>query len=143
VDPSLRLVTQAPLPVVWGPDGLDRRLTERARLSAADVRDLLRESSIALVVADPGHPIRWAEGGDRFDLWKREISVRFADPSTVIHLEDFPGEYCYFAHEWAGADGRSSYSPSCIDRWVARSGVAASQAARLDTPAWRDSRDGC
>lgn len=106
MDPVLRIVTQLPLPSVWGADGLDLRLTERSGLSSADVHDLLREPAVAFVVAEVGHALRWVDGNDRYDFWKREVSARVAPPDTPVYLEDFPGKYCYLACEWAGADGR-------------------------------------
>jgi hypothetical protein len=84
MDPRLRIVTQIPLPTVWGPDGVDRRLSKQV-----------------------GLPLRWIEGSDRFEFWKREVAARLADPHSAIDLESFPGEYCYLAHEWAGVDGRA------------------------------------
>lgn len=32
--------------------------------------------------------------------WKSEVKVHLAQPDAKTHLEDFPGEYCYFASEW-------------------------------------------
>jgi hypothetical protein len=107
MDPRLRIVTQIPLPTVWGPDGVDRRLSKQAGLTAASIRELLREPSTSIVVAEVGLPLRWIEGSDRFEFWKREVAARLADPHSAIDLESFPGEYCYLAHEWAGVDGRA------------------------------------
>lgn len=106
MDPALRLVTQTPLSALWDADGLDLRLSARAGLSSLDVRTLLREPSAAFVVADVGHPIRWIRGSDRYAFWKHEVAARLAEPGSHVHLEDFPAGYCYFADEWAGADGR-------------------------------------
>ena len=98
-----RVVTRLPLAELWGdagPVAADRR----RGLSAADIRGLLRAGPVRFVVANVGAPLRWVPAAECFRFWKAEVRSRVAGPDGA-RLEDFPGGYCYFASEWAPAEG--------------------------------------
>ena len=52
-----------------------------------------------------GNPSKWVPNNERYDFWKDEVKAHLAAPDSKAALEDFPGEYCYFASEWKSYDG--------------------------------------
>ena len=69
-------------------------------INAQAVRELLRDGRVRFVVADVGTALRWIPEAECFDFWKREVQPHLADLEQRVRLEDFPGEYCYFASRW-------------------------------------------
>jgi hypothetical protein len=103
MDPALRIITQLPLRELWRNDGLTT--SERTRgLTAEDIRGMLRTSRVHFVIADVGTKPQWIADEKCFDFWKTELQSHLASPETSFALEDFPGNYCYLASEWKGAE---------------------------------------
>lgn|SRR5262245_14919803 len=76
---------------------------ERVRyLDREDIRSLLRNAGREplIVVASVGEPLRWLTGDDAFEFWKAVAQRRIGVRDGSNYLEDFPGEYFYFASEW-------------------------------------------
>ncbi|MBA3425074.1 MAG: hypothetical protein ACR2HO_02435 [Rubrobacteraceae bacterium] len=82
--------------------------TSRGRdLDESAIADLLRQSRVDFVVADPGLPLRWIPAEECFVFWKSEVKTRVADPAVKRHrLENYPDEYFYFASEWQPFEDR-------------------------------------
>jgi hypothetical protein len=99
-----RIVTRLPLEELWSGSGLMSTIKVRD-LNAEQIRELLRSAEVRLVVADVGVPLRWIPNNETYDFWKQECRHRLADPDSRAGLEDFPGEYCYFASEWKSDEG--------------------------------------
>jgi hypothetical protein len=68
-------------------------------LKKPELVQLLTNGS-TFVVADVGRPLVWIQPADRFEFWKKEVSLRLANPDARIYLDDYPGAYCYFASMW-------------------------------------------
>src|SRR5438552_1682533 len=100
---SQRIVTELPLRELWDDSGPVAARRSRD-LSAADLRELLRQGPLRFVVANVGAKPKWIAQSDCFKFWKREVQPRLAEPDQRVVLEDFPDEYCYFGAEWE-ADG--------------------------------------
>ncbi len=98
-----RVLPQLLLPELWDDAG-PLAATPVRDLTAFDIRTLLQAGSVWFVVANIASPLRWVSVGECFRFWKAEVQSRVADPGGA-RLEDFPGEYCYFASEWAEEDG--------------------------------------
>jgi len=68
-----------------------------------EIRTLLRSGPVRFVVANVGMPLQWVEPQNRIQWWKDELKPHLAEPDEAevgIHLEDWPGDYCYVADEW-------------------------------------------
>jgi hypothetical protein len=51
-------------------------------------------------------PLEWIPADNSYDFWKDDVKPRLVEPTVEqIYLDDYPGEYCYIATEWSGADG--------------------------------------
>ena len=74
--------------------------THLADVSGELVRDLLREGVVRFVIADVGTELRWVPETECFDAWKNEVQPHLAEPGQRAYLEQFPGEYAYFASQW-------------------------------------------
>ncbi len=98
-----RLVTSLPLDNLWNEFGLVESTLIRD-LSATEIRELLRVGPVQFVVADVAAPLQWVPLAECFRFWKAEAQSRVAGQAGA-RLEDFPGEYCYFASEWQAVDG--------------------------------------
>ena len=97
--PELRLVSQMPLAELWNEHGVIP--AERMReLGSSDIASMLRAGKVRFVIADIGHHLEWVSVEDSFRFWKSEVKRHLAQPDHKTYLEDFPGEYCYFASEW-------------------------------------------
>ena len=104
MNPELRYVTQMPLCEIWNESGVVPAQKVR-ELSSSEVVAMLRAGKVRFVVADLGQHLQWIPADDCYEFWKSEVKLRLAPPEAKIYLEDFPGEYCYFASEWkADAD---------------------------------------
>jgi hypothetical protein len=93
-----------PLRELWDDLG-PVQATRSSELTIEDIRSLLRQGPLRFVVANCGHRPRWVAEKDRFSFWKSEVQAHLADPDTPASLEDFPGEYSYFASLWAADAG--------------------------------------
>ncbi len=97
--PELRYVSQMPLREIW--DEHDVVSENKVReLSSSDVADLLSAGRVRFVVADIGSRLRWVLPEECYEFWKSEAKAHIAEPDANNYLENFPGEYCYFASEW-------------------------------------------
>ncbi|HEY9283667.1 MAG TPA: hypothetical protein VIP46_09450 [Pyrinomonadaceae bacterium] len=99
-----RVVTRLPAEELWAGERLVSTIKVRD-LDASDIADMLRAGEPRFVVADVGKPFDWIPSNGRFDFWKGEVKAHLASPESEASLEDFPGQYCYFASEWKGFDG--------------------------------------
>src|SRR5215471_1745278 len=63
-----------------------------------DVVRFLKSGAVQFVVADVGAVPRWIPEGDCFRFWKDEARTHLASDAKV-RLEEFTGEYCYFASQ--------------------------------------------
>ena len=103
MDPALRIVTQLPLRELWREDGL--ATSARAKnLTTKDVRGMLRAGRVHFVIADVEMKPQWIPDEECFNFWKTEFQSHLTSPETPFQLEDFPGENCYVASEWQGAE---------------------------------------
>jgi hypothetical protein len=100
---SLRVVTQLPLSELFDESGSCAGHRGRP-LSTEDIRRLLQAVAVRFVVADVGAPLLWVNADRTFEFWRHEVILHLAQPEEQAQLERFPGEYCYFASEWAGPD---------------------------------------
>ena len=99
--PELRIVTVMPLTELWQADG-PIAATRGEPLSAATIRDLLRDGPLHFVIADCGHPLVWIETERCFEFWKSEVQPRLVEPSAHrFRLDDHPDGYCYTASKWS------------------------------------------
>ena len=97
--PELRQVSQMPLAALWNADGVIAAKKVR-ELGLTEIVSMLRTGRVRFVVADIGHHLQWVSSENCYDFWKSEVKMHLAQPDAKIYLEDFPGEYCYFASEW-------------------------------------------
>jgi hypothetical protein len=98
VDANLRIITHLPLVELWRDDGFST--TKRGKfLTREDVRRFLKSGAVQFVVADVGAAPHWIPQGDCFRFWKDEAKTHLASEAKA-RLEEFPGEYCYFASQW-------------------------------------------
>ena len=71
-------------------------------LREADLRDLLRAGPVRFLVDAVHPPLGVVPEGECFDFWKSEVRPHLVtDPDGRAYLNEFPGEYCYFASEWS------------------------------------------
>ncbi len=68
-------------------------------LDADDIKELLRDSLFAFVVADVGEKLRWIDLPDRFQFWKNEGKPHLYT-RVRPYLVDYPNAYFYVASEW-------------------------------------------
>ena|SRR5688572_18148805 len=96
--PSESIVTSIPLSELWDDTGSipARRLRY---LSADEIKDLLRGTTVRFVAANVGDKLRWIDEADRFDFWKGDLKEHLCSDEPSF-LESFPGEYFYYASEW-------------------------------------------
>ncbi len=99
MNPAKRIITELPLRELWDENGPISATCSRD-LSAAGLRELLRQGPVRFVVADIGSKPSWVPETDCFDFWKREVQPHLAEPNSQTDLEQFPGGYCYFVAEW-------------------------------------------
>ena len=76
MDLKFRVVTQLPLQELWRASGF-----------------------VQFVVVDAGAAPQWIPASECFNFWKTEVKPHLASEDR-ISLQDFPGEYCYFASKW-------------------------------------------
>ena len=97
MDPKLRIVTRLPLEELWRETGVVTASRGRF-LTKDDIAALLRNGLVQFVVADLGNSLQWIGLQDCYPFWKNEVKPHIAGERAV--LEEFPGEYCYFAWKW-------------------------------------------
>jgi hypothetical protein len=99
-----RIVTRLPLEELWSGPRLISTIKVRD-LNAEQIKELLRNAQVRLIVAEIGAPLQWIPNNETYDFWKQECKPNLADPDAQVRLEDFPGAYCYFASEWKSYGG--------------------------------------
>lgn len=82
---------------LWNEDGTHQALRLRD-LGIEDLPILLRSGPVKFVVANIGSPLRWIPVNKSYDFWKNDVQSHLANSNAS--LEDFDGNYCYFASEW-------------------------------------------
>src|ERR1700722_2540644 len=103
--PSQRIITELPLRELWDDSGPVPAAWVRD-LSVLQLREMLARGPVRFVVADVGTKPRWFPEAACFDFWKSEVQPHLAELDHRIHLEQFPGGFCYFASEWAVVGGK-------------------------------------
>jgi hypothetical protein len=93
----MSIITKLPLSRLTTPRGDAARQGDAGKMA---IRDLLRTGPVRFVVADVGAPLFWVPEADCFDFWKKEVQPHLAEPDQRAYLEQFPGEYLYFASQW-------------------------------------------
>ena len=100
--PGLRVVTGLPLEALWrGEDAFGSRQRD---LNVEDLSTLLRQGSVAFVIADVGKALEWIDPADCFRFWKTEVRPHISTTAKIV-LDQFPDEYCYVASDWGRSDG--------------------------------------
>lgn len=64
------------------------------------IKGLLRLGPVRFVVADLGHDLHWCPETDCFRFWREEVRIHLVEPGDCTSLDQFPGEYAYFASRW-------------------------------------------
>lgn len=100
MNPALRVITELPLRELWSREGVVEAEPVRD-VGAEEIRDLLRAGRVQFLVAEVGATPRWVPPAECHEFWKGELQPHLAEPGAPAGLEEFPGEYCYFAREWA------------------------------------------
>jgi hypothetical protein len=98
-----RIVARLPLTELWREDGFATSSCKRL-LAEDDITALLRAGRVQFVIVNVGSKLSWIPSGECFDFWKHEVKPHLAEPGSSARLEDFPGDYCYFASEWGSDD---------------------------------------
>jgi hypothetical protein len=98
-----------------GEDGQPLPMRRLRPLSSDDIRALLRGGGVRFIFANPGAPLTWAQGPEVFKVWKTEVEPHLAAPDAEVLLEQFPGEYAYFASLWT-ASSRQEHARSFCSR---------------------------
>ena len=101
MDPAFRIATRLPLKELWRDDGFTSTSRQR-RLGTDDIVSLLRLGRVEFVVADVGMRLHWVPLNDCFDFWKAEVRKHVKEPELFVSLDEFPGNYFYYASEWSG-----------------------------------------
>ena len=97
------VINRLPLSRLPPPLAAARRIRD---LTAAEVRELLRNGPVRFAVAMMLSPFQVVPERQCYEFWESEVQAHLvADPDSGATLEDFPGGYCYFASEWS--DGGS------------------------------------
>lgn len=96
--PELRYVSRMPLAELWNENGVIAAKKVRD-LRSSDIVSMLRAGRVRFVVAEIRHHLQW-NIEDCYEFWKSKVKMHLAQPDAERYLEDFPGEYCYFASEW-------------------------------------------
>lgn len=95
-----KLVTSIPLAELWDQTGILDFKRERF-LNADEVKQWITQAELRFVIANLSHPLNWIDKKAKFDFWKSELKEHLCEnPSIGCHLEDFIGEYFYFASLW-------------------------------------------
>jgi hypothetical protein len=93
----MSVITRLPLSRLTTPRGDAQRIGDADREC---IRNLLRAGTVRFVIADVGLPLDWVPEPECFDVWKKEVQRHLAEPGERIRLEEYPGEYAYFASQW-------------------------------------------
>lgn len=92
-----KVVTRLPLSELWNEEGTHHALRLRD-LTFEELRKLLNSGPVKFVIADIGSPFLWIPVSDCYDFWKSDVQKHLINGNAS--LEDFAGNYCYFASEW-------------------------------------------
>jgi hypothetical protein len=98
-----RIVTQLPLMILWADKGEISALRERY-LDKETIRELLKQTSVAFVVADLNSKLKWISIDKRYEFWKDEAQNHIADNPAKISLDDFSDGYAFIASQWINKD---------------------------------------
>ncbi|HEX2914578.1 MAG TPA: hypothetical protein VH186_27500 [Chloroflexia bacterium] len=101
MQPGKRIVTHLPLEELWNSEG-KIIATKMHALDHKEIKELLKAGSIKFVIADVGHTLEWVD--DSYDFWKKEVQPHLHIAQNP-YLEDYPGNYFYFAYLWKLATG--------------------------------------
>lgn len=101
VDPQRRIVNRQPMTELWRADGFTTS-QRGADLSSPELAAMLAAGPLRFVIANVGDALEWLAPGERFEFWKGEVKSHLAEPESPARLEEFSGEYCYFASLWQG-----------------------------------------
>ncbi len=102
---SNRIVTQFPLDELWTDTHvLDARRTRY--LQQQDIRELLQTGAVRFVVANVGDKLDWIAEDRAYSFWRNEAKEHL-NSEQLGRLEDYPGQYFYFASEWLDSTGAS------------------------------------
>src|ERR1700722_20819322 len=100
--PSIRIVNQLPLDVLWDESG-EVEATRERWLSQSALREMLRKYPVVFYVADIGEPMKQVGAHQCFDFWKSEVRAHLVeDPESRFQADDYPDGYAYVASEWSG-----------------------------------------
>jgi hypothetical protein len=98
MDPSLRIVTQTPLTILWTDKG-ELPYSREKNIGKETIKELLKNGPLQFVVANPGEKLRWISLEDCYQFWKKEVQPHLPETEKIF-LEDFRDEYAYIASLW-------------------------------------------
>jgi len=99
MDTPTRLVKRLPLTELWT-DSAPLEAVQCGPLGKDEIVQLLREGRVRFVVADVGKKLRWIPQDECFKFWTKEVLPHLAEPEAKVNLEQFPGNYCFWASKW-------------------------------------------
>lgn len=94
---AIHIIAKLPVSRLVTPFGEARRVGD---VGGADIRELLRAGKVRFAMANIGHPLEWHTQSECFALWKQEVQCNLADPGERVDLDQFSGNYAYFASRW-------------------------------------------
>lgn len=97
---KIQKINQMPLKYLWNEKGMlpHHRISF---LNTYEVKEKL--TSCTIVMANIGDELKWYSPSDNFTLWKLELFNHICnDPKNGCAMEDFSGDYFYFASYWEG-----------------------------------------
>jgi hypothetical protein len=105
MNPDERVVISIPLVELWDDSGT-LQATKVRSVDQEGLTDLLRLGPLRFVLASGGTKLQWMSKGECFDFWKNEAKPHIYSEDKP-YLEDYPGEYIYWASEWQLPSGES------------------------------------
>ncbi len=99
-----KIVSQIPLTEIWTETG-EIFTMRKGYLDAVEIKAILREHKLEMVVADIGQKLKWINPEVQFTFWKSELKPHLCSDAGKIDIQNFPGEYAYLASEWVGRTG--------------------------------------
>ena len=101
-----RIVTTLPLTELWNAQG-PLSLIRQQSVGFEEITHLLRQDTVAFIVAEGGRPLNWVPTQDRFHFWKNEVKphlVALCKAESGFLLDDFPNRYCFLGSLWQYGD---------------------------------------